>query len=127
MNILTQATDTRQATPGQAEPAITRATVTVGQIMNLPLDQVLTGLDIRVIESSITDANFYGGVHIGNGGKITILTSPGRDPRITDTLVRYLTAKTFNLDVADLPAPFGVEYTDITEQARDAWVKAVSA
>ncbi|MEQ4610288.1 hypothetical protein ABMX48_29320 [Streptomyces cavourensis] len=127
MNILTQATDTRQATPGQADPAITRATVTVGQIMNLPLAQVLTALDIQVIESSITDANFYGGVHIGNGGKITILTSPGRDPRITDTLVRYLTAKTFNLDVADLPAPLGVEYTDITEQARDAWVKAVSA
>ncbi|MEU3318886.1 hypothetical protein [Streptomyces sp. NPDC006785] len=124
---IADATDSRQATPGQAEPAITRATVTVGQIMNLPLDQVLTALDIRVIESSITDANFYGGVHIGNGGKITILTSPGRDPRITDTLVRYLTAKTFNLDVADLPAPFGVEYTDITEQARDAWIKAVSA
>ncbi|MFD4273791.1 hypothetical protein R2B67_26115 [Streptomyces cyaneofuscatus] len=127
MDILSQATDSRQATPGQAEPAISRATVTVAQIMKLPLDQVLTGLDIQVIESSITDANFYGGVHIGNGGKITILTSPGRDPRITDTLVRYLTAKTFNLDVADLPAPFGVEYTDITEQARNAWIKAVSA
>lgn len=127
MNILQSSDDTRQATPGQAEPAITRATVTVGQIMNLPLDQVLTGLDIRVIESSITDSNFYGGVHIGNGGKITILTSPGRGPRITDTLVRYLTAKTFDLDVADLPAPLGVEYTDITEQARNAWVKAVSA
>ncbi|WP_432008888.1 hypothetical protein [Streptomyces bacillaris] len=125
--IIADATDTRQATPGQAEPAIPRATVTVGQIMNLPLDQVLTALDIEVIESSITDANFYGGVHIGNGGKITILTSPGRDPRVTDTLVRYLTAKTFNLDVADLPAPLGVEYTDITEQARNAWVKAVSA
>lgn len=127
MTTLPNATDSRQATPGQAELAITRATVTVGQIMNLTLGQVLTGLDIRVIESSITDTNFYGGVHIGNGGKITILTSPGRDPRITDTLVRYLIAKTFDLDVADLPAPFGVEYTDITEQARNAWVKAVSA
>ncbi|WP_406144130.1 hypothetical protein [Streptomyces anulatus] len=127
MDILSQPTDTRQATPGQAEPAITRTTATVAQIMGLTLDQVLTGLDIRVIESSITDTNFYGGVHIGNGGKITILTSPGRDPRITDTLVRFLIAKTFDLDVADLPAPFGVEYTDITEQARNAWVKAVSA
>ncbi|MET8658186.1 hypothetical protein [Streptomyces griseus] len=126
MDILSQATGSRQATPGQAEPAITRGTATVVQIMNLPLDQVLTGLNIRVIESSITDANFYGGVHIGHG-KITVLTSPGRDTRTTDTLVRYLIAKTLNLNVSDLPAPLGVEYTDITEQARNAWVEAVSA
>ncbi|WP_030333758.1 hypothetical protein [Streptomyces sp. NRRL B-1381] len=125
MKSLQSTENERQATPGQAEPAITRATATVAQIMNLPLDQVLTGMGIQVVESGIADANFYGGVHIGNGGKVTVFTSPGRDPRVTDTLVRYLIAKTFDLDVADLPAPFGVEYTDITERARDAWVKAV--
>jgi len=127
MNILTQATDSRQATPGQAEPAITRATVTVGQIMNLPLDQVLTGLDIRVIESSITDAHFSGAAHIGNGQKITLVMPPGRDEFETDCIVRYLTAQSLGLDVTPLPQPFNVQFVDSTADFRDSWVKAGKA
>ncbi|MFG2670523.1 hypothetical protein [Streptomyces sp. NPDC048445] len=119
MTTLQNLTDTRQATPGQAEPAITRATVTTAQVMNLPLDQVLTGLGIRVIDSSITDANFYGGVHIGNG-QTTILTSPGRDQFVTDCMIRYLIAESLGLDVTPLPKPFEVEFTDFTGKAREA-------
>lgn len=117
----------RQAAPGQAESVITRATVTVGQIMNLPLDQVLTGLDVKVYESSITDDNFYGGLHVGNGGKITVLTSPGRDEFETDCIVRYLIAQALDLDVTPLPSPFNVEYTDFTERARNTLVKELTA
>lgn len=127
MDILAQATATRQATPGQAEPAITRATATVGQIMNLPLDQVLTGLDVRVHESSITDVNFFGGLHMGNGGKISIFTSPGRDEFETDCIVRYLIAQALDLDVTPLPTPFNVEYTDFTERARNTLAKELTA
>ncbi|TXS35750.1 hypothetical protein [Streptomyces sp. OR43] len=119
---ISDANDSRQATPGQTEPANVRATVTVAQVMNLPLEQVLTDLNIRVIESSITDANFYGGVHIGNG-RTTILTSPGRHPFVTDTLVRHLIAQSLGLDTDPLPKPFAIEYTDFTDRAR----KAVSA
>lgn len=119
---ISDAADSAQPTPGQAEQAIIRATVTVAQIMSLPLNQVLTGLDIRVIESSITDANFYGGVHIGNG-RTTILTSPGRHPFVTDALVRHLIAQSLGLDTDPLPKPFEIEYTDFTDRAR----KAVSA
>ncbi|MFJ2701577.1 hypothetical protein ACIO3R_00030 [Streptomyces sp. NPDC087428] len=117
MTTLQNLTDTRQATPGQAEPAITRATVTTAQIMHLPLDQVLTGLGIQVIESSITDANFYGFVHIGNG-QTTILTSPGRDQFVTDCMIRYLIAESLGLDVTPLPKPFEVEFTDFTDRVQ---------
>ncbi|MBO0917506.1 hypothetical protein [Streptomyces laculatispora] len=122
--IISDATDSRQSNPGQAEPAITRATVTTGQIMNRPLDQVLTALGIRVIESSITDANFYGCVHIGNG-RTTILTSPGRDKFVTDCMIRYLIAESLGLDVTPLPKPFEVEFTDFTGKAREVASQAV--
>lgn len=121
------ATDSRQATPGQAEPAITRATVTVAQIMNLPLDQVLTGLDVKVYESSITDANFFGGLHVGNGGKISVFMPPGRDEFETDCLARYLIARGLDLDVTPLPDPFNVEYSDFTKQVQDSLVKELTA
>ncbi|WP_326593865.1 hypothetical protein [Streptomyces brevispora] len=121
--IISDATDSRQSNPGQAEPAITRATVTTGQIMNLPLGQVLTGLGIRVIESSITDANFYGGVHIGNG-RTTILTSPGRDKFVTDCMIRYLVAESLGLDVTLLPKPFEVEFTDFTDRIAEKVARA---
>ncbi|MEU9494548.1 hypothetical protein AB0D73_22645 [Streptomyces sp. NPDC048215] len=114
---ISDATDNAQPIPGQPEPAIT-----ITQVMNGNLDQLLADLGIRVIESSITDANFYGGVHIGNG-RTTILTSPGRVPRVTDTLVRYLIAQTLGLDISPLPMPFEVEFTDFTDRVR----KAVSA
>ncbi|MER8197038.1 hypothetical protein ABTY00_24110 [Streptomyces microflavus] len=124
---ISDATDSRQATPGQAEPAITRDSVTVAQIMNLPLDQVLTGLDIQVIESSITDASFAGGVHMGNGQKITVFMPPSRDPFETDCVTRYLIAQALGLDITPLPKPFNVEIVDNTTDLRDAWTRAVSA
>ncbi|MGW3330256.1 hypothetical protein [Streptomyces sp. JS01] len=95
--------------------------------MNLPLDQVLTALDIRVIESSITDASFAGGALVGKNQKITIFMPPGRDEFETDCITRYFIAYSLGLDVPPLPAPFNVEISDNTTNLRDAWVKAVEA
>lgn len=115
MTSVSNSEQSRQATPSQTEQVITRATATVEQIMNLPLGQVLTGLDVEVFDSSVTDNNFCGGVVVRDG-RITVLNSPDRDTSETEYSVRYLTAQALNLDISDLRSPFGAEYVDITKR-----------
>ncbi|WP_327268773.1 hypothetical protein OG233_13945 [Streptomyces sp. NBC_01218] len=120
MSILAQPTDPRQATPGQTEPA----TLSLAEVMDLPLGQIISRLRIRIIDSSITDDKFYGGLHIGHG-RITILTSPGRDKSFTECALRCLIAQALGHDITPIPKPFEMEITDYTERAREAALKAV--
>ncbi|MFE9853592.1 hypothetical protein ACFYPN_33075 [Streptomyces sp. NPDC005576] len=117
---IADATDSRQTTPGQPEQA---TTFTLAEVMNLPVGQLISTLRIRLMTASITDTEFYGGVHIGYG-RITILTSPGRDKFFTECVLRYLIAQALGHDITPLPKPFEVEFTDFTERAREAVRKA---
>ncbi|MGW0933627.1 hypothetical protein [Streptomyces sp. NPDC002666] len=102
-----------------------RCTITVDQLFQSPVAQLVHEMDIRVIESSITDATFYGGAHIGNG-RTTLLLPPGRSELERDYVTRYLIAESLNLDISPLPKPFDVEFSDFTEQARNTLVEELA-
>jgi hypothetical protein len=70
-----------------------------------PLPQLLAELDVRLEDSRISDAGFFGAfVHPREGGRV--LSMPrGRSAFERDTVARMLLAEAFGLDAPPVPFP----------------------
>ncbi|MEU5572698.1 hypothetical protein [Streptomyces coeruleorubidus] len=76
--------------------------------MSAPLPHLLAELDVELVDSSITDAGFYGAFVVDRDG-FRILSMPtGRSVFERDTAARMLLAEGFGLDAPPVPAPLEV-------------------
>lgn len=82
------------------------ATLTAARLMDAPLADLLAETGVDIIDSSITDREFFGAV-VQRGSGALLLTMPaGRSELEHDTVARYLLAQVFDVDLPELPAPF---------------------
>ena len=82
------------------------SSVTPARILDAPLPDLLAETGVDIIDSSITDREFFGAVVQRKSGE-TYLTMPtGRSELEHDTVARYLLAQVFDVDLPQLPAPF---------------------
>jgi hypothetical protein len=75
-------------------------------LLDAPLPQLLAEADVLLVDSSITDAGFYGAVVQRKSGEIVLSMPAGRSELEHDTVARYLLAQVFDVDLPQLPAPF---------------------
>lgn len=75
------------------------------EILDTPLDELLTGLDVDLFDSTIPDRTFFGAV-VRKGGQLYLTMPPNRSELEHDTVARYLIAQAFDVDLPDLPPPF---------------------
>lgn len=96
----------------------TAATITLDQLFETPLDQLLTELNAEIADASIADPNFYGAVVVRTGHPILLLMPVGRDAFVRDTCARKLLADALGLDTTALPDSLEtLVLTDFTDQA----------
>ena len=93
------------AVPTQRGP---RRPITLARLMAEPLEGLVADADVRFIESSITDRDFYGAAVVRPNGQHVLLMPPNRTELEHDTIARYLLGQVLGLDVSDLPKPFDV-------------------
>lgn len=78
------------------------------RLLHDPLPQLLAELGVRLEDSSITKAGFFGAfVHPQDGGRVLSMPS-GRSAFERDTVARMLLAEAFGLDAPPLPWPLEV-------------------
>lgn len=77
-------------------------------LLDAPLPQLLAEHRVEIVDSSITDAGFFGAyVELRDGSRL--LSMPiGRSAFERDTAARMLLAEALNLDAPPLPEPFSV-------------------
>ncbi|MFJ4785102.1 hypothetical protein [Streptomyces sp. NPDC088794] len=76
------------------------------RVLDAPLDVLLAELAVEVIDSSITDAGFFGAVVQCKTGEMYLTMPSGRSELEHDTVARYLIAQAFRVDLPQLPEPF---------------------
>lgn len=115
MSSLQSATDTRQATPGQAEPA---TTPTVNHIIGAPLAQLLTEHNASIFDvTSVTDHRFFGQLFEKTSGEIIIAMPAGQDRKVRDVAARILLAHYNDLPLGRFPNIMTV--TDVVKNGVD--------
>ena len=88
--------------------AIPQHKTSVVDLLDAPLPQLLAELRVEIVDSSITDATFFGAyVERRDGTRILSMPS-GRSTFERDTTARMLLAEGLGLDAPPLPAPFAV-------------------
>lgn len=77
-------------------------------LLESPLPQLLADFGVDLVDSSITDATFFGAyVELRDGSRL--LSMPvGRSAFERDTAARMLLAEGLGLDAPPVPAPFAV-------------------
>lgn len=75
------------------------------RLLHAPLPQLLAELGVRLENSHITKAGFFGAfVHPQDGGRVLSMPT-GRSEFERDTVARMLLAEAFGLDAPPLPFP----------------------
>jgi hypothetical protein len=82
------------------------SSVTPELVLDAPLDVLLTEAHVEIIDSSITDAEFFGAVVQRKSGETYLAMPTGRSETEHDTIARYLIARAFDVDLPQLPEPF---------------------
>lgn len=82
------------------------ASVTPDRILDAPLNQLLAETGAELVDSSITDREFFGAVVQRKNGDLLLAMPSGRSELEHDTVARYLLAQVFDVDLPKLPAPF---------------------
>ncbi|MEU0200889.1 MULTISPECIES: hypothetical protein [unclassified Streptomyces] len=77
-------------------------------ILDTPLPQLLAELDVELVDSSITDASFFGALVERRDGTLILAMPVGRSPFERDTAARMLLAEGLGLDAPPVPAPLEV-------------------
>ena len=99
------------AVPTQRGP---RRPITLARLMAEPLEGLLADANVRLVESSITDREFYGAAVVRRGRPI-LLMPQGRTDLESDIITRYLLGQALGLDITDLPKPFDVVVRPLDE------------
>ncbi|MFF9118307.1 hypothetical protein ACF09Y_22355 [Streptomyces massasporeus] len=76
--------------------------------MDAPLGELLAELDVELVDSSITDATFFGAFIEAPDGSRILSMPPGRSAFERDTAARMLLAEGLGLDGPPVPAPLAV-------------------
>jgi len=76
------------------------------RVLDAPLPDLLAELDVEIVPSSITDADFFGAVVQRKSGEVYLSMPAGRSELEHDTVARYLLAQVFDVDLPQLPEPF---------------------
>ena len=77
----------------------------VDHLMDAPLSVLINELGVSLVDSSITDADFYGAVVQRKTGELLLTMPRGRSEFEHDTVARYLLAQAFGVKVTSMPAP----------------------
>ena len=76
------------------------------QVLDAPLGDLLAEAGVEIVDSSITDAEFFGAVVQRKSGETYLAMPTGRSELEHDTIARYLIARAFDVDLPKLPEPF---------------------
>ena len=76
------------------------------QVLDAPLGDLLATAGVEIVDSSITDAEFFGAVVQRKNGETYLAMPTGRSETEHDTIARYLIAQAFDVDLPQLPPPF---------------------
>ncbi|MFS4103812.1 hypothetical protein [Streptomyces sp. PD-S100-1] len=76
--------------------------------MDTPLPQLLTELDVLLVESTITEPGFLGAYIEHHGGERVLSMPPGRSRFERDTAARMLLAEGLGLGAPPVPAELRV-------------------
>jgi hypothetical protein len=87
-------------------PALTPPTLSGDWLLDAPLPDLLAELDVQLVDSSITDRDFFGAVVQRKSGQLLLTMPAGRSDLEHDTMARYLLAQVFDVDLPEMPAPF---------------------
>jgi hypothetical protein len=77
-------------------------------LLDAPLPQLLAELDVELVDSSITDAGFFGALVERRDGTRILAMPVGRSAFERDTAARMLLAEGLGLDAPPVPAPLAV-------------------
>lgn len=77
-------------------------------ILDAPLPQLLTELDVELVDSSISDAGFFGALMERRDGSRILSMPTGRSAFERDTAARMLLAEGLGLGAPPVPAPLAV-------------------
>ncbi|MEV8548349.1 hypothetical protein AB0L04_00640 [Streptomyces glaucescens] len=80
----------------------------VDHLLDAPLPQLLAELDVELVDSSITDATFFGALVERRDGSRILSMPVGRSVFERDTAARMLLAEGLGLDAPPVPAPLAV-------------------
>lgn len=83
-------------------------TPTVDHLMDAPLAELLAECRAEIVDSSITDAGFFGAFVERRDGSRILSMPTGRSAFERDTAARMLLAEGLGLDAPPLPEPFAV-------------------
>ncbi|MGW3024802.1 hypothetical protein [Streptomyces sp. NPDC001221] len=86
------------ATPDEQQVGLTPE-----QVIDLPMDELLTHVNGRLDTTEINEAGFFGYVTVTASGRITIYTPAGLDDDIRDAAIRYLITTHLGLSTHLLP------------------------
>jgi hypothetical protein len=87
--------------PAPARPA----TPSPDHLLDAPLDDLLAETGVEIVDSTISDAGFFGAVVQRKSGQLLLTMPTGRSELEHDTVARYLLAQVFDVDLPKLPAP----------------------
>ena len=77
-------------------------------VLDTPLPDLLNTFDVELVDSSITDAGFFGALVERRDGSRLLSMPPGRSVFERDTAARMLLAEGLGLDAPPVPAPLAV-------------------
>ena len=80
-----------------------RSAITTDHLLDAPLPQLLAELGAALVESSITDAAFYGAVVQRRDGQLILSMPVGRSAFERDTVARMLLGRALGIDSAPVP------------------------
>ncbi|MGW1160395.1 hypothetical protein ACWD48_19685 [Streptomyces sp. NPDC002519] len=80
--------------------------VSPDHLLDAPLVDLLAETGVEIVDTSITDRDFFGAVVQHASGQLLLAMPAGRSELEHDTVARYLLAQVFDVDLPKLPAPF---------------------
>lgn len=78
--------------------------LTPARLFSVPLPELLAESNAEIVDSSITDAEFFGAAVQRRGEPIRLLLPTGRSARERDTMIRMLVGRLVGADLKTLPA-----------------------
>lgn len=88
--------------------ALARPALSTDHLLDTPLDDLLAELDVKLVDSSINDAGFFGALVERRDGSLILSMPIGRSAFERDTAARMLLAEGLGLEAPPLPEPFEV-------------------
>jgi hypothetical protein len=87
---------------------LARPALSTDLLLDGPLDELLAELNIELVDSSITDAGFFGALVERRDGTRVLSMPVGRSTFERDTAARMLLAEGLGLAAPPVPAPLAV-------------------